>query len=128
MDKDLRAVYELVPEYNICPNILRTCQDVYEEAHPILYQKNTFRFASPYEIYFFKVHNIRHSDCYSTSPYRLNRYGRLRNIGRLSLLVSAVGDLWQDTIPEWEYMFKSDADEYYCPDLKVLVVDFCFGS
>lgn len=35
-------------------NILSTCQTIYTEALPILYQRNTFVFFDPYEIIQFK--------------------------------------------------------------------------
>ena len=50
--------YRIVPYLEA--TVLRTCQTIYREALPILYQRNTFIFYDPYGIKRFEDENLSH--------------------------------------------------------------------
>ena len=91
------------PKYDIHPNILRTCRDVYNEALPILYEDNVFQFAYWSEMYSYdQTPDVPALNQSLECPYSASRSGKLYSTRRLSFPVHS-GDRFvrerMDVIP-----------------------------
>lgn len=127
VNRKLPSVEGPKPILNLHPKILRVCQDIYTEAHPVLYHENTFHFASPSEIYQFRTEDLPSHNSFSLSPYRSTMCGRLLTIRKVSLLVGAcegIGQGRQGILWTWRDFVVNNYRWDNFPNIGVLSLDF----